>query len=63
MTWGSRIKSKQSFCGPQALLGLEREQEARTLLREVLQLDRNHPGAADLVEQIEWGFKGAGKML
>ena len=46
------------FLRAQALSGLERGQEARALLREVLQRDRNHPGAADLVEQIEWGFRG-----
>jgi tetratricopeptide (TPR) repeat protein len=46
-----------SFLRAQALLGLEREQEARALLSEVLELDRNHPGAADLVEQLERGWK------
>jgi tetratricopeptide (TPR) repeat protein len=44
-----------SFLRAQALLGLEREQEARALLSEVLELDRNHPGAADLGEQLEQG--------
>jgi len=60
---GKQNQIEAKFLRAQALLGLEREQEARTLLREVLQLDRNHPGAADLVEQLEWGFRGAGKML
>jgi tetratricopeptide (TPR) repeat protein len=60
---GKQNQIEAKFLRAQALLGLEREQEARSLLREVLQLDRNHPGAADLAEQLEWGFRGAGKML
>jgi tetratricopeptide (TPR) repeat protein len=49
------IESK--FLRAQALLGLEREQDARALLSEVLQLDRNHAGAADLAEQLKRGWK------
>jgi tetratricopeptide (TPR) repeat protein len=45
-----------TFLRAQALLGLEQEKEARALLSEVLRRDRNHPGAADLVEQLERGW-------
>jgi tetratricopeptide (TPR) repeat protein len=50
------------FLRAQALLGLDREQEAKALLSEVLHLDRNHTGAADLKEQLQQGlssFSGA----
>jgi tetratricopeptide (TPR) repeat protein len=47
----NQIEAK--FLRAQALLGLDREKEARDLLNEVLQLDRNHAGAADLVGQIQ----------
>jgi len=51
-----------NFLRAQALLGLDREQEAKALLSEVLHLDRNHTGAADLKEQLQQGlssFSGA----
>ena len=51
-----------NFLRAQALLGLDREQEAKALLCEVLHLDRNHTGAADLKEQLQQGlssFSGA----
>jgi tetratricopeptide (TPR) repeat protein len=41
------------FLRAQALMGLEREKEAKELLCEVLYLDRNHAGAADLMEQVQ----------
>ncbi len=44
------------FLRAQALLGLDREAEAKHLLGEVLQLDRNHARAADLVEQLQFGL-------
>jgi tetratricopeptide (TPR) repeat protein len=45
------------FLRAQALLGLDREQEAKELLSEVLQLDRNHAAAADLMEQLQQGLR------
>ena len=42
-----------TFLRAQALLGLDREKEAKELLDEVLRLDRNHAGAADLIEQLQ----------
>jgi tetratricopeptide (TPR) repeat protein len=56
---GKQNQIEAKFLRAQALLGLEREKEARALLSEVLQLDRNHPGAADLVEQLERGWSRA----
>ena len=56
---GKQNQIEAKFLRAQALLGLELEQEARALLSEVLQLDRNHPGAADLVEQLERGWSHA----
>jgi tetratricopeptide (TPR) repeat protein len=50
------------FLRAQADLGLGREHEAKELLGEVLQLDRNHAGAADLMQQLQQGlgsFSGA----
>jgi tetratricopeptide (TPR) repeat protein len=47
----NQIEAK--FLRAQALLGLDRDKEAKDLLCEVLQLDRNHAGAADLIEQLE----------
>ncbi len=47
----NQIEAK--FLRAQALLGLDREKEAKDLLCEVLQLDRNHAGAADLVEPLQ----------
>jgi len=47
----NQIEAK--FLRAQALLGLDREQEAQDLLNEVLRLDRNHSGAADLIEQLQ----------
>ena len=41
------------FLRAQALLGLNREAEAKHLLDEVLQLDRNHPRASDLLVQLQ----------
>jgi tetratricopeptide (TPR) repeat protein len=46
-------KVEAKFLRAQALLGLDREKEAKDLLDEVLQLDRNHAGAADLIEQLQ----------
>ena len=50
----NRLEAK--FLRAQALLGLDREAEAKQLLGEVLQLDRNHARAADLVEQLQFGL-------
>jgi tetratricopeptide (TPR) repeat protein len=47
----NQIEAK--FLRAQAHLGLDREKEARELLHEVLQLDRNHAGAADLTVQLQ----------
>jgi tetratricopeptide (TPR) repeat protein len=47
----NQIEAK--FLRAQALLGLDREKEAKDLFNEVLQLDRNHAGAADLIEQLQ----------
>jgi tetratricopeptide (TPR) repeat protein len=47
----NQIEAK--FLRAQAQLGLDREKEAKDLLCEVLQLDRNHGGAADLIEQLQ----------
>ena len=47
----NQIEAK--FLRAQAQLGLDREKEAKDLLCEVLQLDRNHAGAADLIEQLQ----------
>ena len=44
------------FLRAQALLGLNRGSDAKHLLDEVLKLDRNHPGAADLLAQLQLGF-------
>jgi tetratricopeptide (TPR) repeat protein len=52
----NQIEAK--FLRSQALLGMERENDARALLGEVLQLDSNHAGAADLMEQLKWGWRG-----
>jgi tetratricopeptide (TPR) repeat protein len=41
------------LCG-QALFGLGKPAEAVRCFNEVLELDRNHAGAADLLEQIGW---------
>ena len=41
------------FLRAQALLGMNREAEAKHLLDEVLQLDRNHPRASDLLVQLQ----------
>jgi tetratricopeptide (TPR) repeat protein len=49
-------KVDAKFLRAQALLGLDREAEAKHLLDEVLQLDRNHALAADLVEQLQFGL-------
>ncbi len=55
---GKQNQIEAKFLRAQALLGLEQEKEARALLSEVLRLDRNHPDAADLVEQLEQGWRG-----
>ncbi len=52
----NQIEAK--FLRSQALLGMERENDARALLGEVLELDSNHAGAADLMEQLKWGWRG-----
>jgi tetratricopeptide (TPR) repeat protein len=46
-----------TFLRAQALLGLDREHEAKKLLGEVLQLDRNHAGVADLMQQLQQGLR------
>jgi tetratricopeptide (TPR) repeat protein len=51
LTKQNQIEAK--FLRAQALLGLDREAEAKDLLEEVLHLDRNHAGAADLIEQLQ----------
>jgi tetratricopeptide (TPR) repeat protein len=53
---GKQNQIEAKFLRAQALVGLEQEQEARALLSEVLRMDRNHPEAADLVEQLERGW-------
>ena len=47
----NQIEAK--FLRAQALLGLDRDKEAKDLLGEIMQLDRNHAGAADLMEHLE----------
>jgi tetratricopeptide (TPR) repeat protein len=47
-----RNRVQARFLRAQALVGLSRTDEAETLLEEVLQLDRNHTGATDLIEQL-----------
>jgi tetratricopeptide (TPR) repeat protein len=51
----NEIDSK--FLRAQALVGLDREREAEVLLGEVLRMDRNHAGAADLLEQLKQGLR------
>jgi tetratricopeptide (TPR) repeat protein len=46
-----RIEAR--FLRGQALVGLDREKEAKDLLWEVLRMDRNHAGATDLMEQLQ----------
>lgn len=45
------------FLRAQALLGLGRTSEAEALLLEVLEMDINHSGAADLLDQIRMSWK------
>jgi hypothetical protein len=40
------------FLRAQGLAGLDRTTEAETLLQEILKMDINHSGAADLMDQI-----------
>jgi tetratricopeptide (TPR) repeat protein len=47
-----RNKIEAKFLRAQAAFGLKRSAEAENLLKEVLDLDRNHMGAADLLEQL-----------
>ncbi len=48
------------FLRAQALVGLNRTDEAVTLLEEALHLDRNHTGAVDLIGQLSKVPAGAG---
>jgi hypothetical protein len=48
----TRNRAQARFLRAQALAGLNRTDEAATLLEEVLHLDRNHTGAADLIGQL-----------
>jgi tetratricopeptide (TPR) repeat protein len=47
-----RNKIEALFLRGQALFGLGRTEEAKKLIGEVLELNQNHAGAADLLEQI-----------
>ena len=55
-----RNRVQAEFLRAQALAGFNRTDEAVALLQEVLQLDRNHVGAADLTGQISKVPAGAG---
>ena len=55
-----RNRAQARFLRAQALVGLNRTHEAATLLEEVLHLDRNHTGAADLIGQLGIVPAGAG---
>jgi len=57
MTWRKQNQIEAKFLRSQAFLGMERESDARALLGEVLQMDSNHAGAADLIEQLKWGWR------
>jgi tetratricopeptide (TPR) repeat protein len=48
-----RQKIEAKFLRTQALLGLGQKEHAYTLLNEVLTVDANHPGAADLLAAFE----------
>ena len=48
-----RNRTNALFLRAQALMGMGRTSEAQHLLRQVLSLDANHPGAADLLQQGE----------
>ncbi|WP_255551351.1 DUF5107 domain-containing protein [Granulicella sp. dw_53] len=50
---GLRQEISAKFLRAQALLGLGRSEQAAALLHEVLRLDQNHTGAADLLTIIE----------
>jgi tetratricopeptide (TPR) repeat protein len=45
-------KLDAKYLRAQALVGMDRTKEAQQLLEEVLQVDHNHAGAADLLEEI-----------
>jgi tetratricopeptide (TPR) repeat protein len=55
-----RNRVQARFLRAQALVGLNRTDEAETLLEEVLHLDRNHTGAVDLIGQLSKVSAGAG---
>jgi tetratricopeptide (TPR) repeat protein len=48
-----RQEIEAKFLRTQALLGLGQKEHAYTLLNEVLTMDANHPGAADLLATLE----------
>jgi len=48
-----RNRIEAQFLRAQALAGLEQTAEAETLLRGILEIDINHVGAADLLDQIQ----------
>ena len=48
-----RNKIEALFLRGQALFGLGRTGDAKKLMGEVLELNQNHAGAADLLEQID----------
>jgi tetratricopeptide (TPR) repeat protein len=48
-----RQEIEAKFLRTQALLGLGQKEDAYTLLNEVLTVDANHPGAADLLATLE----------
>jgi Tfp pilus assembly protein FimV len=47
-----RNETEAKFLRAQALAGLGRTDESTSLLKEVLNLDSNHAGAADLLSQL-----------
>jgi tetratricopeptide (TPR) repeat protein len=54
---GQRNMIQARFLRAQALVGLGRTSEAKALLLEVLEMDINHSGAADLLDQIRMSWK------
>jgi len=57
-----RNRMQARFLRAQALVGLGRTSEAEALLLEVLEMDINHSGAADLLDQVrmQWDKASAG---
>jgi hypothetical protein len=48
-----RNRIEAQFLRAQALAGLDHIAESETLSRQILEIDKNHTGAADLLDQIQ----------